>query len=134
MRLCVGVGHSANLFELLDTVLEWRYQAQGCAMVGRQRLAVHLVGKQGLRMYRDFALDGNIIPAVRRLEADVLRNTTCLFPRIKLIVAAVEWRECGAGEARARPTPAHNLRPTPHPLKIGRPHSTRSPVHFHPRE
>src|SRR5258708_4396215 len=118
MRLCVGVGHSANLFELLDTVLEWRYQAQGCAMVGRQRLAVHLVGKQGLRMYRDFALDGNIIPAVRRLEADVLRNTTCLFPRIKLIVAAVEWRECREEVAQARPPPIKHPPPAPPSPKI----------------
>src|SRR5258706_895282 len=118
MRLCVGVGHSANLFELLDTVLEWRYQAQGCAMVGRQRLAVHLVGKQGLRMYRDFALDAHIILAVRRLEADVLRNTTCLFPRIKLIVATVEWRGSRGEVAQARPTPMNDLPPAPRTPKL----------------
>src|SRR5258708_16602861 len=87
-------------------------------MGGGQRLAVHVVGKQGLRMYRDVALDGNIIPAVRRLEADVLRNTTCLFPRIKLIVAAVEWRECGGEVAQARPPPLNNLAPTPPTIKF----------------
>jgi hypothetical protein len=45
----VGVGHSAYLFELLDAVLERRYQTQRRAMVRCQRLAVQLIDKQRLR-------------------------------------------------------------------------------------
>jgi hypothetical protein len=50
MRLCVGIGHPANLFDLFDPVFERCDQTQRSAMVGGQRLAVQLVGEQGLRM------------------------------------------------------------------------------------
>jgi len=50
MRPHVRVCDSANLFELLDTVLEWGDQTQWGAMVRCQRLAVQLVGEQGLRV------------------------------------------------------------------------------------
>src|SRR5260370_27767746 len=126
MRARVGVDDSANLFELLDTVLERGDQTQRGAMVRCQRLAVQLIGQQRLRMERHFALDADIILAVRRLEADVLRNATRQLLGIRLIATLVEWRGWGEGEAEAgAPPPKTYASPlptpsSPHPLSLSR--------------
>src|SRR5260370_7860980 len=118
MRLCVGVGHSANLFELFDPVFERCHQTQRGAVVGRQRLAVQLVGEKGLRMQCDFALDADIILAVWRVQANVFRKGSRTLRGRRLTVSRPFRRERDEKIAQAHATPVNNLAPTLNTLEL----------------
>src|SRR5258708_34613527 len=87
-------------------------------MVRCQMLAVQLVGKQGLRVQCDFALDADVILAVRRLEAHVLGNAARRLLVSRLIAAPVEWWVRGEEVAQACATPVNYFAPTFNALKF----------------
>jgi len=98
----VHVGDSANLFQLFDRILEWGHQAQG-APWSASEAGCSSRRQGGFADVTRLRARCRHNTAVRRLEADVLRDTTCPFPRIKLIAAAVEWRERARKSRRRAP-------------------------------
>ena len=108
----VGEADGPDPLEVLDAVLDRDDQPERCAVLGGQRLAVHLVAEQGLGMEGAGHVEPDVVAAVGCLERGVVEQALALWAGQPLAAAGRQAVAVARSASRAPAQCTTSLQPS----------------------